>query len=312
MTEALKKTKVIDIANNRLCTCPPSHLNCLTAKEWTKDQVGIWQFYYNGHDIRDKKMHPATFPISLAKRTIELFTHKGELVIDPFVGSGTSLLAAQEIERNAVGFDINKKYIELSKSRLRGEGETLIPHDTKQLAIRDDARNINKYFENNSISLLFTSPPYANLLNRPRLNKSRRGTERKNEQYLKIEQYSQNKKDLGILPFDKYVLQMSHIYRKMLPLLKPRGHNVIDIPDIWGSDVKFGRRIPLHIGVYNAMIKAGYELRNVIIWDRNPIVNNIGIIGWPSNYITMGTTFEYLMDFWKPPIREDESKAKTG
>jgi hypothetical protein len=44
----------------------------------------------------------------------------------------------------------------------------------------------------------------------------------------------------------------------------------------------------------------GYELRNTIIWDRTNIVNNIGIFGWPSNYITMGTTFEYLLDFWRP------------
>jgi len=46
--------------------------------------------------------------------------------------------------------------------------------------------------------------------------------------------------------------------------------------------------------------KRGYELRNIIIWDRTNIVNRIGIFGWPSNYITMGTTFEYLLDFWRP------------
>ena len=43
------------------------------------------------------------------------------------------------------------------------------------------------------------------------------------------------------------------------------------------------------------------ELRNIIIWDRTNVVNRIGIFGWPSNYITMGVTFEYLLDFWRPP-----------
>ena len=70
----------------------------------------------------------------------------------------------------------------------------------KQIAICDDARNIPDYLNKEIVSLVFTSPPYANLLNRKRKNKSRRGKERKNEQYLKIEQYSQDPRDLGLLP----------------------------------------------------------------------------------------------------------------
>ena len=60
-------------------------------------------------------------------------------------------------------------------------------------------------------------------------------------------------------------------------------------------------RITIHVSLIEELRKRGYELRNIIIWDRTNIVNNIGIFGWPSNYITMGVTFEYLLDFWKPP-----------
>ncbi len=59
------------------------------------------------------------------------------------------------------------------------------------------------------------------------------------------------------------------------------------------------QRITLHILVIEALRNAGYEFRNTIIWDRTNIVNGIGIFGWPSNYITMGTTFEYLLHFIK-------------
>jgi len=59
-------------------------------------------------------------------------------------------------------------------------------------------------------------------------------------------------------------------------------------------------RITIHIALVEELRKRGYELRNIIIWDRTNIVNKIGIFGWPSNYITMGVTFEYLLDFWKP------------
>src|SRR2546422_5371223 len=52
-----------------------------------------------------------------------------------------------------------------------------------------------------------------------------------------------------------------------------------------------------YFSLIEALRSVGYELRNIVIWDRTNIVNRIGIFGWPSNYITMGTTFEYLLDF---------------
>lgn len=62
------------------------------------------------------------------------------------------------------------------------------------------------------------------------------------------------------------------------------------------------QRITIHIALVEEMRRRGFELRNTIIWDRTNIVNKVGIFGWPSNYITMGTTFEYLLDFWRPEI----------
>lgn len=76
-------TKQLNIGYARTCECTGTRLNCLTAKEWPKAQLGVWQFSYEGRDVRDKSLHPATFPISLAARLIALFTHQGELVLDP-------------------------------------------------------------------------------------------------------------------------------------------------------------------------------------------------------------------------------------
>ena len=287
------KSKKLDIATRRTCECEPSHINCLTAKEWIKCQLGVWQFYYEGRDIRDKTKHPATFPISLARRCIELFSHQGELVVDPFMGSGTTLVAARDVSRNAVGFDIHPDYIELTQERLKQDN---LFTATQQIPVLDDARNIAQYFDEESIAYIVTSPPYANLLNRERHNKSRRGVERKNEQYKKIEQYSQRPEDLGTLDLDAYSKAMAEIFAGLLPLLKKKGHCVINVPDMWWEN----KRITIHVSVIEALRSVGYELRNTIIWDRTNIVNNIGIFGWPSNYITMGTTFEYLLDFWRP------------
>lgn len=183
----------IHIGHTKTCDCLPNHLNCMTAKEWIKSQLGVWQFNYEGRDIRDKSLHPATFPLSLAKKVIELFTHAGELVLDPFVGSGTTLVAAQDLNRNAIGFDLQGAYIELCRQRLASDN---FFNRAQQLAIQDDALHIDHYLEPETIKLIWTSPPYANLLNRQRKNKSRRGDERKNAQFNKVEQYSQDPRDL--------------------------------------------------------------------------------------------------------------------
>lgn len=134
----------LHINYQRTCGCGRTHINCMSAKEWLKSQLGVWQFNYEARDIRDKSVHPATFPISLAKKVIELFTHKGELVLDPFVGIGTTLVAAKDLKRNAVGFDLQQNYIDLCEQRL---AQASLFDDVKQIAIQDDARYIAHYFE---------------------------------------------------------------------------------------------------------------------------------------------------------------------
>ena len=281
----------LPLGHERTCDCKPNHLNCLTAKEWIKNQLGVWQFNYERRDVRDKKTHPATFPISLARRVIELFTHEGELVLDPFVGSGTTLVAAQHSNRNAIGFDLQESYVRLSAERLG------LPGEIAQVAIQDDAKAIPCYLAPGNVALSVTSPPYANLLNRKRQNKSRRN--RDNGQLGEIEQYSQDARDLGTMPLEEYSQAMAEIYAGLLPLLRPGGHCVINVPDMWWEN----ERITIHLSLIDALRQVGYEFRNTIIWDRTNIVNKVGIFGWPSNYITMGTTFEYILDFRRPPLK---------
>jgi DNA modification methylase len=281
----------LQINHTRICNCGPTNINCMSAKEWLKSQLGVWRFTFESRDIRDKSIHPATFPIALSKKVIELFSHQGELVLDPFVGSGTTLVAANDLNRNAIGFDLQKSYIDLCAKRL---DQSELFNTTRQVAIQDDARNISKYLSPESVKLIWTSPPYANLLNRARKNKSRR--DRNNAQLGKVEQYSQDPRDLGTLAIEEYTKEMGRIFEVLLPLIHPKGHCVINVPDMWWEN----KRITIHVSLIEELRRHGFELRNIIIWDRTNIVNQIGIFGWPSNYITMGVTFEYLLDFWRP------------
>ncbi|HEY6634534.1 MAG TPA: site-specific DNA-methyltransferase [Acidimicrobiia bacterium] len=64
--------------------------------------------------------HPAPFPVELPRRLIELYTYQGDLVLDPFIGSGTTAVAAVETSRHYVGFDTEPSYVDLARERLRG------------------------------------------------------------------------------------------------------------------------------------------------------------------------------------------------
>ena len=286
----------LNIGFRKTCSCSDSHINCLNAKEWIKHQVAIWELYYEKRDVRDKDIHPAVFPIALPKKCIQLFTHKGELVIDPFAGIGTTLIAAQDLERNAVGFDLNKEYTDFSSKRF-AQTQLDFGENAKQIVICDDAINIPKYLDEGVVSLCVTSPPYANMLNHERLNKSLRSDLRPNKHYKKIQQYSNNPRDLGTMKIKEYINSLAEIYKGVLPLLKPKAHCVININDLWENN----HRYLTHSYIIEAMEKVGYELRNIIIWNKRNLVNGVGIFGWPSNYITLSTTFEYILDFWRKP-----------
>jgi len=80
--------------------------------EWTN---GVWTF---PGESKKRIGHPAPFPIELPKRCIKLFSYKDDLILDPFVGSGTTLISAYHEGRKAIGVEIDEKYINLTIDRL--------------------------------------------------------------------------------------------------------------------------------------------------------------------------------------------------
>ena len=83
--------------------------------QWTRS---IWTF----PAVNAKKIgHPAPFPIELPHRLINLYSYKGDIILDPFCGSGTTAIAAIQNNRNYICYDINKDYINLSKKRISNQ-----------------------------------------------------------------------------------------------------------------------------------------------------------------------------------------------
>lgn len=82
---------------------------------WTN---GLWTF--NG-ESKKKIGHPAPFPVELPKRCIKLFSYVGDTVLDPFMGSGTTLIAAKQNNRKAIGIEVDSEYCDLAKKRIIAE-----------------------------------------------------------------------------------------------------------------------------------------------------------------------------------------------
>jgi site-specific DNA-methyltransferase (adenine-specific) len=81
--------------------------------EWTKS---IWAM--NAESAR-RIGHPAPFPEELPNRLIQLYSFTNDIILDPFMGSGTTAVAAKKIKRNFIGYDINEEYIKLANTRIK-------------------------------------------------------------------------------------------------------------------------------------------------------------------------------------------------
>jgi len=73
------------------------------------------------------RKHPAPFPLELAYRLVRMFSFTGDTILDPFMGTGTTLLAAAHCERNAIGVEIDESYVREAKARLEAEPQELFP-----------------------------------------------------------------------------------------------------------------------------------------------------------------------------------------
>jgi site-specific DNA-methyltransferase (adenine-specific) len=94
------------------------HRATTTADEFMEATLDLWRLQ---PESAKRVGHPAPFPVELPQRLIELYTYEGDLVLDPFLGSGTTAVAAQRTGRAFVGYDTDPEYIELARHRLSAE-----------------------------------------------------------------------------------------------------------------------------------------------------------------------------------------------
>jgi site-specific DNA-methyltransferase (adenine-specific) len=123
-----------------------------------------WKEYFSGHwyfNGARQNGHIAMFPVELPKRAIEMFTFVGETVLDPFLGSGTTSLAAIKSNRNSIGYEINKEFLPAIKKKLNiGEDSLFKDFDFK--VIHQQPLNIDWDSKINELNYIFKDPVQFN------------------------------------------------------------------------------------------------------------------------------------------------------
>ncbi len=264
---------------------PKRRANQLDGKTWTRHSISVWS------DIRKSKeelalKHPALFPAQLAERIIECFLPpEGTVVLDPFCGLGSTVVAAQKLGKTGIGFDINSEYLATARERLKQvPGQEHAPAPQGQV-IEADANDLLEHVDEESVDLVVTSPPYWDVLTR------RRSADRK-----VVRNYGDSGDDLGrIGDYDEFLMSLRRVFAQVLIALKPGAYCVVVVMDIRKKNVFY----PFHSDLAAAMQAAGYLWDDTIIWDRRQEYNHFRPLGYPAVF-RVNKAHEYVLIFQKP------------
>ncbi len=239
-----------------------NRLNDLSPKEWVKFQKS---WFVHNPPPRQKNVlrHPAKFPETLAQNFIEFFTKRGQVVLDPMVGTGSALVAALRLGRHSYGIELNPAYARIARQVVLDEAAALGESGAglKAEVIQGDAACIAEIIAAHQIPLIdyvMTSPPYWDMLRAhgAETQKKRRATAE-----LDVF-YSDDPNDLGnVLDYDEFVSRLASIYESLKPFLKPRAYLTIIVKNV----KKGGKIYPLAWDLGRELGKA-YTLKDEKIW----------------------------------------------
>lgn len=256
-------------------------LTDINGSQWVHNSIS-WFKISTPKLTKVKKKHPATYPSELAKRFIEMLTKKGEWVIDPFLGTGSTSLAARSLCRNSIGIEITPEFFETANFCL---GDETLIDDGKHVIIHGDSMDIDNVLRKNfeqvpSIKLVMSSPPYWNMLKKSRGGSDSRHKNRK-KKGSKLT-YSDLENDLGnVNDYDEFIEKLTSVFVKLKPFLHTEAHLVLVLQNIRNND---GKYYPLAWDIAYKLRERGFKLLQEQIWCQND--KKKGIWGFPSTYVT--------------------------
>ncbi len=242
-------------------------LNDLTGKEWIKFSKS-WFIHRPKRRKTKEILHPAKYPESLVTEFIQFFTKKNAWVLDPFLGTGSTLISAADCNRNAVGIELNKNYFNIAKERIENKKskKKIIPLNGNSLKLSENLKFAG--MPRRKFDYIITSPPYWNQLERNSMRQKSR-----NESGLDTK-YSESGEDIGNLKnYDEFLEMQARIFDAVFDVAKPNAYLTIITNNIYYKS----RLYPLAYDTAISLTKRGeksWVLKDEKIWlqDDKPLI----------------------------------------
>ena len=227
----------------------------------------IWSFPIRGNWATHDAKYRGNWSPNIPRNLILRYSNEKDLVLDPFVGGGTTAIEAKLTNRNFIGIDINPNAVALSRSKCDFDADTDVNIDI----IVGDARSLN--IQDESIDLICAHPPYADIIH-----------------------YSDNiDADLSRLEMSNFLVEMTKVAKELFRVLKKSKYCAVLI----GDTRKKGMVQPLGFRVMEVFEHAGFSLKEIIIKEQH----NCKATGfWKTNsvkYNFLLLAHEYLFVFKK-------------
>lgn len=256
---------------------PRSRLNDLTGKEWVRFTKS-WFVTNPPRRSAAERTHPAKFPEDLCEAFIRFFTRSGMWVLDPFAGTGSTVVAAVRSQRHAVGVEINPTFAGLARYRLPP------PTGPDGLAriIQADARDLETIWRREKlppVQLVLTSPPYWDMLGKSRGGS--RSAQRDRAAGGWATTYSTDPNDLGNLhDYPTFLSATVEVLRSTGRVLEPGRYLVVIAQNLRDVDGKFRT---LAWDLARELDRPPFQFQGERIWcqDSKPL----GIWGYPSIFV---------------------------
>lgn len=268
---------------------PENTLNDLAGRDWIKFTKS-WLICDSRRYLRNKgtELHPARYPEELVSEFVGFFTKAGEWVLDPFCGSGATLVSCHEMGRRGVGVELSARYHEVASRRLadlgardcrmlRGDAMKLLtPELWSPLAAEglpgEGSDDLPRF------DFIMTSPPYFNML-----RKSRGGVLSAHQQRAAAgldTVYSEDDCDLGNLAdYEAYIEAMGQAFDSAAALLRPLRYLVVVVQNLRDTT---GEVRPLAWDLQRR-ISQTLSFQGERIWCQNS--KPLGIWGYPKAFV---------------------------
>jgi DNA modification methylase len=256
---------------------PLPRLNDLSGTDWVRFTKS-WFVANPPRRSTAEQSHPAKFPEELCEGFVDFFTRTGMWVLDPFAGTGSTLVAALRRRRNAVGIEINPTYAQLAAERAR-EAK---PPGMEARVIVGDARALEEIWSRERLSpvqLVLTSPPYWDMLRKSRGGS--RSAHRDRAAGGLATTYSEDPRDLGNLhDYVTFLTTTVGVLRAAGRVLEPGRYLVVVAQNLRDVD---GRIRTLAWDLARRLDRPPFRFQGERIWcqDSKPL----GIWGFPSTFV---------------------------